>query len=276
MNDIAAKIREAAKEEPEVEVNEIEVEEITIEPERTQEELDAIEIGWNPEGKDKDGNTLTAAEFLARKPLFNKIKNMHGKMDEMERLINELRQDNKKIAQASIKEKQELLEELRVAREKALDNLDVDEVRNLDKRIENAKEEIKEEPIEPEKPKVSPYYEDFLKENEWAKDETSSMYLAAEGLARKYLMTHEIVNGNDKPMFDYIHEQMRKDFPEKFKEQTKRTSKVASSTTRQATNYSSKKTVTLADLPEDEREVVKTMMRATGKTEEEYLKNYTL
>jgi len=104
------------------------------ESEYTETELEAMDLGWKPEGKDKDGNTLSADEFLARRPLFNKIKNMHEKMDEMDSLIRELREDNKKIAQASIKEKQELLQELKEAREKALDDLDADEVRNLDKR----------------------------------------------------------------------------------------------------------------------------------------------
>jgi len=190
----------------------------------------------------------------------------------MSALVRELREDNKKIAKAGIEEKRQLLEKLKEQREKALDDLDTDEVRKLDKRIENVNEEIKPR----ETPRVSPHYNGFLKENKWAENVGSAMYLAAEGMARQYLATHEITDGNDRPMYDYIHKRIREEFPEKFKEDTKRPGKVTSTQNRATSSYRGKKKVTLADLPEEEREVVKVMMRATGKTEEEYLKNYEI
>lgn len=252
------------------------------EPEYTETELEAMDLGWKPEGKDKDGNTLSADEFLSRRPLFNKIKNQREELDEIKKLVAELREDNKKIAQASIKEKQELLQELKEAREKALDDLDADEVRNLDKRIENVQEEIVTKPEEKDDKTeyVSPYWNGFLEKNEWASNPDSALYHAGMGMARQFLTMHPeyAEPGKDGPMYDYVHKKIREEFPEKFQDSKPQKSgnKVASSTKRSTGSYSRKKQVTLADLPEDEREVVRVMMRATGKTEEEYLKNYEL
>jgi len=251
-------------------------------PEYTETELEAMDLGWKPEGKDKDGNTLSADEFLSRRPLFNKIKNQREELDEIKRLVAELREDNKKIAQASIKEKQELLQELKEAREKALDDLDADEVRNLDKRIENVQEEITTKPDEKDDKTeyVSPHWNGFLEKNEWAGDPNSALYHAGMGMARRYLLDHpeHAEPGKDGPMYDYVHKKIREEFPEKFKDAPKQGSgnKVSSSNKRATGSYSKKKQVTLADLPEEEREVVRVMMRATGKTEAEYLKNYEL
>lgn len=278
--DVRANLEQIEAEEASKEVLEIDEEiveeDISDVEEFSETQLEAMDLGWNPEGKDRDGNSLSAEEFLARKPLFNKIRNQGDELAQMKQMLEELRNDNRKIAEASIKEKDRLLEQLKEAREAALEDLDVDTVKQLDKKIEDTQELIKESKVEKgTETKVSPYYNDFLKENEWAKDESSSLYMAALGLGQRYMMTHEIVDGNDKPMFDYIHKKIREDFPERFKEKPK-VQRVASSKNRATGNYSKKKQVTLSDLPEEERRIVKVMMDATGKTEEEYLKNYEL
>jgi hypothetical protein len=205
MNDIATKMREdveaAMNEEAETEVAEVETEEVAeakAEPEYSQTELEAMDIGWQPDKTDKDGNTLSAEEFIARKPLFNKIRNQSEQLAEVQKTLKELKADSIKMAKESIKEKEQLLTQLREAKESALDNLETDEVRKLDKQIDSVKDEIAETKPEPEPEyKISPYYAGFIEENEWAKDEGSVMYLAGEALGRKYCQTHEITENDN-------------------------------------------------------------------------------
>lgn len=279
MNDIAMKMRESVKAAMDEEVIDTPPEDNPPEPEYSATEKEALEIGWNPEGTDKDGNTLSAEEFLARKPLFNKIKNQSEQLAEIQRALKEVKEDALRQAKASMQEKEQLLQELKEARESALDNLETDEVRKLDKQIDSVREEIADSKTEVKETKeiVSPYYADFESKNEWAKDKDSALYAAGLGMAQRWIAKNgQPKDGNDKPMYDYIHEEIRKQFPEKFKTPEKPGTKVASSKTR-TSSYSKDKSITLADVPDDgTREIIKNMARQSGKTVEEYLKNYTI
>ncbi len=266
MSEIAAKMRESVNEidlEPEIEPEQEKA------PELTSAEIEAKDMGWSPDGKDRDGNSLSADEFLARKPLFNKITNQSKEISEIREMLHDLKADNRKITEAGIKEKEVLLEQLKEAKEEHLTNLDVDEVRKIDKQIESVQEEIKSVPEQAQ----SPYFDDFKKDNEWASDEDSPLSIVAEGIARRYIAKNP--SASDKEMYQHIHETVRKDFPEKFQEKS-RSNKVASSKTRSTNTYAKKQAVTLSDLSADDQKVVTVMADRTGKTVDEYLKNDTL
>ncbi len=265
MSEIAAKMRESVNEELEPETQP----ELEKEVELTENEVQAKDMGWRPEGKDRDDNSLSADEFLARKPLFNKINNQSKELSEIRELLHDLKADNRKITEAGIKEKETLLAQLKDAKEEHLTNLDVDEVRKIDKQIESVQEEIKSTPEKV----VSPHFESFKKDNAWAEDEDSPLSMAAEGMARRYLKSHQ--GASDKEMYQHIHDQVRKDFPEKFQEKP-RVDKVASSKSRSTNSYAKKQAVTLSDLSAEDQKVVSVMAERTGKTVDEYLKNDTL
>jgi len=250
------------------EPSEVEVEEI----EPTEKELEAKEFGWNPDGQDRDGNKLSADEFLARKPLFNKIRNQSEELSEIKTLLHELKSDNRKITEEGIKEKESLLSQLKEAKESHLDNLDVDKVREIDKQIDSVREEIASK-SQPEEQAESPYFKDFVKDNDWASNDNSPLSIASEGIARRYIQTNP--NASDKEMYQHIHDQVRKDFPEKFQEKP-RSSKVASAKSRATTEYGKKQALTLSDLSPEDQKVVSVMAERTGKTTDEYLKNDTL
>jgi hypothetical protein len=278
MNDIANKMRETVdaemntEEAPEENIENTEVNENTEVAEPSEIESIAADSGWSPDKKDKDGNSLTAEEYMARKPLFNKIRNQGDQLTEIRDTLRELKADNLKIAKEGAKEKEALLAQLEEAREESLTNLDVDDVRKIDKQIKEVSKEIADIPAQPD---VSPYFEDFTKDNEWAKDENHPLTLAAEGIARRYVKENG-ENIDDKAMYKHIHDQVRKDFPEKFDVKPRQANKVASAKNRSTTNYDSKKGMTLSDITDEEtRGIVKNMARQTGKTPEEYLKNYT-
>lgn len=234
-------------------------------------EVMAADSGWKPDKQDKDGNTLSAKEFMDRKPLFNKIRNQGDQIDDLMERVNALQSDNKKITQASMKENERLLEELEAAKDTALTNLDVDDVRKIDKQIDNVKETIadtKDEQI------ISPLFEDFKKDNAWAADETNPLNRAGEGYAIKYMKEHGD-KGNDKEMYEFIHNQIRVDFPEKFEDKPKPQNKVASSRNRSTSNSRNKdRSVMLSDLNAEDQMLFSRMFTQTGKTEAEYMKNY--
>jgi len=278
MNDIAAKMRESVSEEMNQDEQAPDIEQ-TNEPEQqapepTEIELMAADSGWKPDKQDRDGNTLTAEEFMARKPLFNKIRNQGQELDDLKQATKTLKADMLKISKESQKENERLLEQLKAKKEKHLDNLEVDEVRNTDKQIESVKADMAES-SQPEESQDSPAYPAFLKDNEWASDDNHPLSIAAEGIAMRYGKAHKGEKIDDEKMYKHIHDQVRKDFPEKF--ETKRTTnKVAYAKNRSTSTNSTKKGMTLNDVPDDgTRRIVENMARQAGKTVPEYLKNYT-
>jgi len=262
--------------------------EIEEEVQFTEKELEAKEHGWNPEGKDRDGNTLSAEEYLARKPLFNKIHNLQDKLDNQNTEFNQLKgqvdklaEQNKQIAQAKIKEREELLDQLKTAKESALTNLDVDQVRAIDDKMETVREELAQTTNSTDtaetpsstatSQEVSPDWEDFVKDNEWAKDTTSAMYAQSEIMAQQYFKEHGKVS--DKEVYEHIATQMRDLYPHKFQKEQPRTTRVGNNNQRQPIKPAVTKK-TLNDIPEDQRAIAQEVMEATGQTIDDYLATY--
>ena len=256
------------------------VEEISRETEQpTETEIKAAEAGWHKGGKDKDGNELSAEEFLARKPLFNKIHGLQDKYDrditELKEMVRSLQDDNKKITVASMKKQEQLMSELKIAKEQALNDLDTDKVRQIDSQIDQVRENISQSRSTGQaatKEDWNKSYFNFLKDNAWY-DTNPGLAKAADIVARE-IMQKDATTAPDT-LYSEVSKQIREQFPDRFVEKTKATSKVGSSSSR-GKQQSVNKQVRLADLPQEERAVVENMMRMTGKTEEEYLKNYEL
>ena len=134
--------------------------------------------------------------------------------------------------------------------------MDVDSVRKIDKQIETVQTDMAstEAPEQVE----SPHYQGFLKDNEWASDDDNPLSIAAEGIAIRYAKKHA-GNIDDEKMYKHIHDQVRKDFPEKF--ETKRpATKVASAKKRSTTNHK-KQGMSINDVADsDVRRVIENLL----------------
>ena len=222
---------------------------------------------------------------MARKPLFNKIHNLQDKLSDKDREIQEIRgkvdtivEHNKKIAESSVAQKKELLERLKNAKEEALTDLDPDRIRAIDQQMDSVREDINasETPdFEPKQPEqtVSPDFEAFAKENDWANDKESALYSAAEVMARNYGAANQGREITDKELYDHIHKGIRELYPHKFVEKTTRPTKIGRNQHRTPIDPP-KKGKSIEDLPEDQRSIAKEVMEATGMTIDEYFKTY--
>jgi len=237
--------------------------------ELSPEELEAKDAGWSPDKQDKDGNSLTAHEFMSRKPLFNKIHNMK---DDIAGLRGDMKKMTKFFIDEKAKDDAKHVNELKAARDEALTNLDVEEVRKLDKKIEDVKP-AQAEPTDSdwEKP-----YMQFVKENKWY-GENPALKSVADIMAKHYIDNNP--NSTPTDLYEYVANEMKKDYAIDINDNTdkveSRQSKVSGST-RRASTRQTKKQVVLSDLPSEEQRVVEVMAKAVGKTTDEYLKNYEL
>jgi len=245
------------------EAAEVEVE-VEAEPEYSPYELEAMDAGWKPEGKDKDGNSLSAQEYMARKPLFNKIHNLNDRIGELENMVKSVQGDSKKMAQAFIKEKADLQTQLKAQREQALTDLDTDKVRELDKQIEQVNEVTQAQAYS--ESDWNKGYMSFLKENAWY-DQYAGMAKAADIIGKDYMRGNPQASPDD--LYSHVATEIKKEFPDRFEEK-KTHSKVTSSNKRPA-NGNQKTKVKLSDFDEETQKVYKVMANAVGKTIEEYL-----
>jgi len=253
------------------------VEKVEAAPEYSEKELEALDAGWKPEGTDKDGNSLNADEYMARKPLFNKIHNMREEMDTMKSQLATVSADSVKMGKAFMQEKADLLVQLKEKREAALDDLDTAEVRKLDKQIENVATTTQEATETTEAPVYDgdawkSGYVAFLKENSWY-DTAPGLKSVADIEGQAYCKDNPTASPTE--VYKHVTEYVKKEFSDRFEEK-QTNSKVSSASRRTSTSSSRNQGVKLSDLDEETQRVVLVMSKAVGKTTEEYLKNYEL
>ena len=253
---------------------------ISLEGKITDEEAieKATERGWREDGKDKFGHQISALEFLERTPLFHKMDLMRGDVEDLKKQNKKIIEQNKQIAQSKIDSDKKHVEDLKAQKETLLNNelLDADdikELKTLDKQIDEA---VVESP-EVNETAVVQAYEDrkdkFMSENDWY-NSNRAMTTLADSLGEKYIKDYNKEHGgvpDPEDLFEYVTEEIKKDFPDMGKPQ--RQTRVASRNNRTIqTNHKTKKT--LDDIPEDQRAIAKEVMESAGLSEDEYLKTY--
>lgn len=231
------------------------------ESEYTETELEAMEHGWNPEGVEGKRN-LTAEEFMDRKPLYDE---MHSQRKEIRKLKEGIEAFNKHIKTVEERAKERAIEELKVQKKQALADEDYDTVVELDEKIAETKAVS-----EPDPAATNRDFEEWADRNEWY-HQNEDMRKYADMIGFGYYQQNR-----DKPfaeVYSYVTDEVKKRFPDKFQNPNRskpapvegaRKGRVKTT----APKYSSK------DLPESDREIMRTLIRTTGMSEDEYLKQY--
>lgn len=199
-------------------------------PQPTEIETKATAMGWRGKGQwtGSDEEFIDAAEFVRRKPLFDKIesqKNFYDrKIKDVELTLNQLAQHHSKVKEV---EYQRALTDLRHAKREAikegnavaaLDITDQMESLYVDRQAEVQQAEIEAQKIAAQKqPAVSQEFLTWVKSNEWyAKD--SEMNSFADGTAAAFIRRAQIAGDivSEQDVFAHVSNQVKKAFPEKF------------------------------------------------------------
>jgi hypothetical protein len=241
-------------------------------------EAKATERGWSKDGVDKYGHRISAIEFLERTPFFKKMDLMRGDIDRVNKQVEKLAKQNQQIAQKSIEDKKKLVEGFKAEKARILsgdyidesgindlkaidekiDAIDVEEAPNADKQIAEDYDIAKKE---------------FKKANEWY-ETNRAMTIVADKVGTEWAIDYLNKYGEIPPpeeTFNYALEEVKKEFPDLGK--PKRPTRVNSPAGR-TTTPTSKKKVSLSDIPEDARAIALEVMEATGQSEEDYLSTY--
>lgn len=190
-----------------------EIPEETKEPEYSDMELEALSMGWKPEGQQGDKEFIEAGEYVRRKPLFDKIDSYHKKVKYVEQSLKDLTEHHKKVRDTEYNRAYKDLEKTyRSAMEEGdtIQALEIhDQMNNLQGTRSN---ELQAEPQS--QPNIaSAEYENWIIDNDWY-EKDNEMHAFADGVAMAYVNKHG--QTPEKIIFEHVAKQVKRGFPEKF------------------------------------------------------------
>lgn len=227
-------------------------------PDFSDVELEAMEQGWNPEGVEGKKN-LTAEEFLDRKPLYDKIHATEKRMKQILEGMEALKQHNATIAE---RERAKVIAELKAAKKIALENENYDAVVEID-------DKIAEETARKNEPVSNDAFIEWVSENDWYNQDPEMKDYAdmiGTGYAGKY------PNKQATDVYQYVSQEVKKRFPEKFGNVNRTRPNPVEGAGKGRTGTSKK--YSAKDLPETDRQIMRTIVRSGIMSEQDYLKQY--
>jgi hypothetical protein len=235
-------------------------EEVDISPDISEIEQEALQHGWNPEGVEGKKN-LTAEEFMDRKQLYEDLRTIKRRNKRLEEKYDALEKHHKHVSE---REREKLLLELKQAKTAALSQDDYAAVVEIDEQLAKAREL----PTTQDKVDVNEAFQEWKNDNNWYNSD-SEMTEYADIVGAGYFNKHQNVELEE--VYKYVSKEVKKRFPEKFESQRPKNTMVEGATrgrTVSKSKYSEK------DLPEEDRQIMRTLVRSGALTAEQYLKEY--
>lgn len=231
-------------------------------------ELEAMEHGWSPEGVEGKRN-LSAEEFMDRKPLYDDIRNLKKRTQKLQEGLEASLKMQEGIRK---REREKVIAELTAKKREALEEQEYDAVMEIDKELLAAQTEEDETPAI-----TNADFEEWVEENKWYHQNTE-MQEYADMIGAGYYSKHP--KAPMREVYEFVSKETAKRFPDEIKGKSgnrRRQSavegagqgRVGSTGGGRPTKYS------VNDLPEADREIMKTILRAHPKmTQQDYLESY--
>jgi hypothetical protein len=251
-------------------------------PRMSESETQAAALGWVPkeqwveDGHDAD-DWKPAKVFLEHGQMIGKIRQQSRELDETRKALNFLNTKNKEVYEKGY---QSAIKELREQKRAALAEGDLVKADEIDERIDRTKDELQQvrqqAPVQPRTQAPDPEHAEWLQRNQWYNDGVMQKF--ADALAVEYI---NVNSGQVTPadVRDFVEKEVKKEFAHKFK----RTGVTAPNPDgngrapeKKATsgNLDSRLAKAKAEMSDEQRSIMKTMMRSAGLSEAEYLKMY--
>lgn len=176
-------------------------------------EAKAIEMGWNPDKDSVDPSKwVSAEEFVARAPLFEKNRKLSRKIKELESSINSLKGHYSKIESIAY---EKALKDLKEKKIKAMEEFDHKTVAEIDEEIVD----LKSKTARPqEKQTLLPEFVEWKERNPWY-DADEEMKEVADKAGRAYALSTP--DADPEEVYRYAEKRVREKFPDRFRNKNK-------------------------------------------------------
>lgn len=250
-----------------------ESQELEVDPQQSVEDR-ARQAGWMPyeEWIDSGNNPddwVGAEAFLVKGEFIQKLKKQSRKIEEMESVINELAEHNKKVAEQQYKK---AYEQLKQEKAEALNEGDTDRVVDIDERMKQAEQQYQQKIAQEQKKQASqsPVNNEFQEwverpENQWY-TEDPVLKRQADALADEYVQQNP--NASFQDIVKNVESQLQQELPERFgkwKNPNKsQQAPAVNPTTNSASTSSgkrSRKKVSSKDLTEEQKQIANKFVR---------------
>lgn len=247
------------------------------------DEEKASSRGWMPKEKwveqgNDEADWKPAKVFIEHGDMIGKIRSLEKKTIEADRALQFLHKKNQEIYQTGY---QAAISQLRAEKREALAEGDLVKADELDEKIDVTKQEMQRAlsqpaPVTNQRQQVDPEHVEWLQRNPWYNDGVMQKF--ADALAIEYIRVNNgQVSAGD--VRDFVEKEVKKEFPQKFR----KTTQAAPNPDGEGRGLSGKKNDSLdsrlakakADMTEEQRSIMKTMLRSTGMTEKKYLELYS-
>lgn len=252
-------------------------------PELSPAEEKAAGLGWVPKedwvaaGKDPD-DWKPAKLFLEHGDMIGQIRAKSRELDDTRQALRFMHEKNKTVFENGYKT---AISELRQQKRQALADGDLVLADQIDEKIEVTKDELdavrKTPPPQPKQ--VDPEHETWLQQNMWYTDPVMQRY--ADSLAIEYIRVNKgTVTPNQ--VRDYLSKEVPKEFPHKFASQPKKVTGAPSPDGEGRTNNQrpqsnglpAKLAKAKSEMTDEQKNIMKTLVKSTGMTEAKYLEMY--
>ena len=230
-------------------------------PELSEIEQEATLHGWKPEGAEGK-RTLSAEEFMDRQPLYDDNKSMKRQIKRLQEGMDALKTHQGKIR---ADERTKVIQELQQAKVRAMEEENYNAVVQIDDKIAETRAEAQADVLEPV---TNNAFESWVEGNDWY-NQDPEMKEYADMIGNGYASQNP--NKDLSDVYEIVTKEVKQRFKHKFQNPLSDTSSPVEGARRGSTTSSK---LRASDLPEMDRQIMKSIIRAGGITEEEYLKEY--
>lgn len=230
-------------------------------------ERKALMMGWHPkdEFQGDEEDFIDAAEFVRRKPLFDKIDGVSKELRETRKALKALQEHHEKV---KVSEYNRALEELKAQKKAALRDGDEDALIEIDEKIVDAKAAHRVEQAKAVQQQAQPHpaLVKWVEGNKWYVSD-AELRTAADQIGVSYAAQNPDKHPDE--VLQYVTARVKKIFPEKFTNPQKE--KAPSVEGASSNAGTSRKTEDGFRLTDEQRKVMNTLVRQGVMTKEQYI-----
>lgn len=182
-------------------------------PEVDPQVVKAMEMGWRPkeEYEGDEASWVSAETFVARQPLFDKIKEQSRTVKNMKQTVDQLMAHNAKVSDAAYKQ---AVKDLRAKRAEAIREGEIETVTQIEEDLDSMAEDrnAQRQAATPAQPEVSQEFLEWKAQNRWYGDDRVLTHWAdsyGQDLLSQGMTPVEV--------FQEVEKEARKNFPNKFR-----------------------------------------------------------
>jgi hypothetical protein len=244
-------------------------------PVLSEAEQVAMENGWVPKDQWKGDPDAwrPAKEFNDRGEFFKRIDRLEHKNRELQQAMTFLTEQHKRQYLAGFND---AITRLRAQRDAALEEGNALQAQRINDKIDEVKERAKEAQATAVVPKTAPEpsatYQTWAERNSWyTKDKVLTKYAEAIGATFK----EENPSSTEGEMLRYVETEVKREFPHKFTRGAPNPDGEGRGNGATKPSTTGKYSSVESSLTSEQRNIMNTIIKTTGMTKEEYLKQYS-